>query len=356
MRKPHLLGLLPGEFASIFKERFSEPGYRAGQIFDQFYKQREPDWERLTSAPRDLRRELAENFSIDLPTVADKRVSVDGTRKYLLQLADGVKVESVLIPEEGRHTVCFSTQAGCALGCRFCATGRGGFKRNLAAHEMTGQVAAIERDSGVRVTNCVAMGQGEPLLNPEESARAFFILNDERCFGISSRRLTLSTAGIAPAVRELPGKKIPARLAVSLHSARQEVRERLMPIAAGYPLPELKAALRHYADLTKNRITFEYILLSGVNDSPADARALAGFARGLPAFVNLIPWNRVAGIDYEPPAERAVKAFAGMLGELGLEACVRKEKGADIAAACGQLTQQCDTEYNIKQRPDGETW
>lgn len=354
--KHHLLGLLPGEFASIFKERFSEPGYRASQVLDQFYKQRDPDWESLTSAPKGLRRELAEVFSIELPAIADKRVSADGTRKYLFRLVDGVKVESVLIPEEGRYTVCFSTQAGCALGCRFCATGRGGFKRNLAAYEMTGQVMAIERDLMVRVSNCVAMGQGEPLLNPEESARAFFIFNHKRCFGISSRRLTLSTAGIAPAVRELPGKKIPARLAVSLHSARQEVREKLMPIAARHPLPELKAALRHYTDLTNNRITFEYILLSGVNDSPADARALAGFARGLPAFVNLIPWNRVAGIDFEPPDERAVKAFAGRLGELGLEACVRKEKGSDIAAACGQLTQQCDTEYNIFQRPDGETW
>jgi 23S rRNA (adenine2503-C2)-methyltransferase len=203
---------------------------------------------------------------------------------------------------------------------------------------------AIEKDAGVRVTNCVAMGQGEPLLNPEESAKAIFILNHRRCFGISSRRLTLSTAGIAPAIRDLPEMRLPAKLAVSLHSAIQDVRQKLMPIAAQYPLPELRAALRHYVDRTKNRVTFEYILLGGVNDSASDARALLEFSYGLPVFVNLIPWNPVPGIGFTPPAEKSIRAVGRALEESGLEACVRKEKGGDIEAACGQLTQQCRTE------------
>jgi 23S rRNA (adenine2503-C2)-methyltransferase len=341
MQKLHLLGLLPEEFASIFKERFSEPSYRAAQIIDQFYTFRSPEWDSLTSVPKGLRAALAEAFDLTLPSVSAKRVSADGTRKYLFRLADGTLVESVLIPEDKRHTVCFSTQAGCALGCAFCATGQGGFKRNLSAAEITGQVMAIENEAGVRITNCVAMGQGEPLLNLEESARAFYILNHKRCFGISSRRLTLSTAGNAPAIRELPARKLPAKLAVSLHSARQEVRERLMPIAKKHPLPELKSALREYVDLTKNRITFEYILLAGVNDSAPDVRALTGFARGLPVFVNLIPWNRVPGMAFEAPDGKAVRNFAAQLEEAGLEYCVRKEKGGDIEAACGQLTQHC---------------
>jgi 23S rRNA (adenine2503-C2)-methyltransferase len=345
MQKPHLLGLLPGEFSSIFRERFSEPvycepAYRAGQILAQFYALRGAAWDGLTSVPKRLRPALAEAFSLDLPAVVLKRASADGTRKYLFGLEDGVRVESVLIPEEGRFTVCFSTQAGCALGCAFCATGQGGFKRNLRAHEMTGQVMAIEKEAAVRVTNCVAMGQGEPLLNLDETARAVAVLNDERCFGISSRRLTVSTAGIAPAIRELADRKLPARLAVSLHTARQATRERLMPVAKKYPLPELRDALRHYADKTKNRITFEYILLSGVNDTAADARALAEYANGLPVYVNLIPWNPVAGIAFVSPSADRVKAFVAVLGERGIEACVRKEKGGDIEAACGQLTQK----------------
>ncbi len=344
MDKPHFLALFPGEFAQMFRERFSEPAYRAGQIMDQVYALRAADWNEITSAPGSLRRRLAEEFSLCLPTVNVKRVSRDGTIKYLLALEDGVRVESVLIPDKDRRTVCFSTQAGCALGCAFCATGRGGFRRNLNVAEITGQVMAIEREAGVRVTNCVAMGQGEPLLNLEATARALRVLNDSRCFGISSRRLTLSTVGIVPAIRRLADLDLPARLAVSLHAARQEVRERLMPVARKHPLPELKAALREYVDRTKNRVTFEYILLKGINDSPGDARAVADFARGLPVFVNVIPWNPVPGAPYRAPDHRTVRSFVALLEASGLETALRREKGGDIEAACGQLTQQCHPE------------
>ncbi len=345
MTKLHLLDLLPDEFKTSFKARFQEPAYRAGQILDQFYALRSPAWETLTAAPQSLRQALAEHFSLDLPSIGLKRVSGDGTVKYLFRLVDGVTVESVLINEEGRHTVCFSTQAGCALGCAFCATGRGGFKRQLRTAEMVGQVMAVENDAGVRVTNCVAMGQGEPFLNLAASVQAVRILNDPRCFGLSSRRLTVSTAGIAPAIRELPALNLRAGLAVSLHSARQEVRERLMPIAKKHSLTELKEALGYYVDQTKNRVTFEYIILAGINDADHDARALADFSRGLPVFVNLIPWNRVPGMDYTAPDEKGIGTFLSRLERLGLEACVRREKGGDIGAACGQLTQQCLPEY-----------
>jgi 23S rRNA (adenine2503-C2)-methyltransferase len=341
MEKIHLLGLLPEEFGSVFHDRFHEPAYRAGQILDQCYTLRAADWDSLTSVPKNLRPALAENYSLELPALTSRQVSRDGTRKYLFTLADGVGVESVLIAEGKRRTVCFSTQAGCALGCAFCATGRGGFQRNLKTHEITGQVMAIEKDAGERASNCVAMGQGEPLLNLEEVGRAFFILNHRRCFGLSARRLTLSTAGVAPAIRELPARKVPAKLAVSLHSARREVREKLMPLARRYPLPELKDALRYYVAETKNRVTFEYLLLSGVNDSAADARALADFSRGLPVYVNLIPWNPVPGIDFAPSNRQSVKIFALKLEERGIECCVRREKGGEIEAACGQLTQHC---------------
>jgi 23S rRNA (adenine2503-C2)-methyltransferase len=343
MNTPHLLDLLPEEFISLFKERFTEPVYRAGQILDQYYALRAAEWEELTSAPKRLRSELAEAFSLDLPRIETKRVSTDGTVKYVMVFSDDVRVESVLIIDKDRRTVCFSTQAGCALGCAFCATGRGGFKRNLETFEIAGQVMAIERDLGARVSNCVAMGQGEPLLNLDATLKALRILNHTRCFGISARRLTLSTAGIAPVIRRLPELELPAKLAVSLHSARQEVREHLMPIAKQHPLPELKEALREFVDATRDRVTFEYILLGGLTDTPVDVRALIDFCRGLPVYVNLIPWNRVPGIAFEPSRPEDVSAFSRILTESGLEVAVRNEKGADIEAACGQLTQKCNS-------------
>jgi 23S rRNA (adenine2503-C2)-methyltransferase len=340
MMKTNILDYTPKAFAETFIARFHEPSFRAAQIFEQIYKHGIADWGKMAVLPKNLRDVLAATFSLKFPAISLKRVSRDGTIKYLFALDEKVSVESVLIREDKRSTVCFSTQAGCPVECSFCATGKGGFIRNLTTAEIVGQVLAIERDTKMRVTNCVAMGQGEPLLNREAVLTALHILNDPQCTGISARRLALSTVGIVPGILALAEEPLPIKLAVSLHTARQSVREKLIPVSKKYPLTELKKALRHYVDKTKNRITFEYILIEGINDDKADAEALGEYSRGLPVYINLIPWNVIPGLDFKNPTAAKVEEFASVLRSSGLEVFIRKGKGEDIQAACGQLTQQ----------------
>lgn len=340
MIEQHILDYFPEELERVFVDELKAPAFRARQVLEQVYKKRVFQADKMTGLPKDLRFAAGKLLKFDLPAVKTRRLSSDGTVKYLFALSDGITVESVLIPEGRRRTVCFSTQAGCPANCSFCATGQGGFRRNLAPSEIVGQILAIGADQNTVPTNCVAMGQGEPLLNQDNVFRALRILNDGRCLSLSSRHLTLSTVGILPGIRDVADKRLPCRLAISLHSADEEVRERLIPISKKHPLADLKKTLRYYADVTKNRITFEYLLLAGVNDRKRDARALIRFASGLPSFINLIPWNPVPGLDFREPAPQDVRAFAGELESAGFSAAIRKEKGRDIGAACGQLTQQ----------------
>ena len=340
MKIQNILDFLPDEFENILKNQLKQPSYRAGQVFEQIYKQHIFQYEEMTILPQVLRTELTKEFTLLFPVIKAKRVSKDETVKYLFELEDGICVETVFIPEGSRRTVCFSVQAGCPLDCSFCATGRGGFRRNLTTAEIIGQVLAVEQDTGTRMTNCVAMGQGEPFLNGDAVKKAIRIFHDPRCCGISARHMTISTVGIIPGILELAEFPLPVKLAVSLHSARQNIRERLIPISKKYPLDNLKKAIRRYVDATNNRVTVEYILLENINDGEADAEALLDFSRGLPVYVNLIPWNPVDKIDLPPSSPKSVRAFYKTLVTNGLEAAVRKEKGQDIAAACGQLTQQ----------------
>ncbi|MGE5558046.1 MAG: 23S rRNA (adenine(2503)-C(2))-methyltransferase RlmN [Bacillota bacterium] len=330
------------ELLSVLTGRIRQPSYRCIQIFQAFYQQGIPDFAGMTTLPVNLRLALADLLRIGVPVLAEKRVAADRTAKYLWVFDDGQRAETVLVHEGDRRTACFSSQAGCALGCIFCATGRGGFRRGLSAGEITGQVWAVQKDSGRRVTNCVAMGQGEPLLNYEAVLKALYLLNDPNAFGIGWRHLTLSTAGIVPAIYRLADDDVPCGLAVSLHAPDDGLRSELMPVNRKYPLGDLKKACLYYNKKTGRRITFEYVLLDGVNDRQAEAKALAAYCRGILCHLNLIPFNPVEDCPWKRPSGKRVDRFFRMLNDLGLDVFIRVEKGAEIEAACGQLAQRSE--------------
>lgn len=338
---------------------WGEPAYRTDQILAWLYAQRVTAWDAMSNLPRRLRARLADTFELRAPELVTARDAADSTTKFLWRLADGALIESVLIPANpalygdpsDRHTLCVSTQVGCAYGCKFCASGLDGWKRNLTPDEIVNQVLAVERWHAARtaagaeppprterlITNLVIMGMGEPLANYDHLLRALRILNAPWGGGVGARKITISTSGLAPQIRRLAEEPEQFRLAVSLHGASDEVRSRLMPVNRRYPLRELMAACAHYLEHKGRMLTFEYILIAGVNDSPADARALVRLARPLGAKVNLIPYNRVEGLPWERPAETVCLTFLAELERGGLKATLRREKGADIDAACGQL-------------------
>lgn len=322
-----------------------QPAYRAKQVLSWLYGRVVPDFEAMTDLPARLRTELAEQWTLALPELADVQHSADGTRKYLWQLADGAMVESVGIPTEDRLTVCFSTQAGCAMGCTFCATGRGGFVRDLVPGELVWQVALVGRDFGQRVSNAVAMGQGEPFNNYDATLGGLRLMNHPSGQGIGARHLTISTCGVIPGIQQVSREPEQFTLAVSLHSAVQETRDALMPGVRRWPLKRLREVLIDYTDFTGRRPTLEYAVIEGTNDTPAETAALVAFARGWMSHVNLIPVNPVAGSRATRPSHTRVLAVAAALRDAGVETSVRTERGTDIDAACGQLTQ--------KQRPAG---
>lgn len=328
------LGLTRAELSSEV-EKLGFPAYRGKQIADWLYKKGAHSFTELSNLPAAMREKLGKEATISRSEIVNISASPDGTAKYLLKLSDGETIESVLLPYSDRTSVCVSTQVGCAAGCLFCATAMCGFVRNLTAGEIVDQVLTLQEHGERKITHVVFMGMGEPLLNLENLLKAMHLLNEE--VGISMRRLTVSTVGITPAIRKLAGLNLPFTLALSLHAADDELRQQIIPIARKYPLGELLQACREYANTTKRRVTFEYLLLAGVNDGQEQAHKLAGLLRGVLGHVNLIPYNAVAGREFQRPSGKAVQAFRQALESEGIEVTQRLERGNEVAAACGQL-------------------
>ena len=326
----------------------AQPSYRAGQIADWLYRKRVTSFAEMTNLSQALRTKLADNFCFGKIDVLRVLGSKDTTRKFLFRLRDGNLIESVLIPASpalygapsDRRTICLSTQVGCAYGCKFCASGLDGWKRNLRADEIVNQIMAVEEAIGGRVDNIVFMGMGEPLANYDNLLRAIQIINAPWGIGIGARHITISTSGLVPQIRRLADQSLQIRLAVSLHGASDDVRSRIMPVNRKYNLSALLDACRYFTERKKQRITFEYILIAQVNDSDEQARQLAKHARALEAKVNLIPYNEVEGLNWTQPPPDRQKKFLGLLRLAGVRATLRREKGDDIAAACGQLRLQ----------------
>ncbi|MDO4182734.1 MAG: 23S rRNA (adenine(2503)-C(2))-methyltransferase RlmN [Coriobacteriia bacterium] len=323
-----------------FVSSAGEKPFRTQQLLEWVYAKRAASFDQMTNLSKAFRASLENAFSLDEPVVANKRVSKDGTRKYLLQLHDGNLVETVAIPSskgKDRLTVCFSTQVGCAMACAFCATGHEGFTRNLGMGEMVDQILVAQEDMGMRVSNVVAMGQGEPFLNYQNTIDALHVLNHKQLVGIGARRITVSTCGVIPGIARFAEEPYQYTLAVSLHSALQEKRDVLMPKMQAYPLSQLRSALFDYLEKTDRRVTFEYLLIKGVNDGDEDLRALQQFCDGLLCHVNLLPVNAVEGSPYQPAAHKTVERWLAALEANHTEATLRTSRGSDIEGACGQL-------------------
>lgn len=320
----------------------NQPRFRSAQVVRWIYGRGARSFEEMTDLPAGLREELAGRLAFPTPRVVDKQTSADGTRKYLLELGDGATVETVGLPADGRLTVCFSTQAGCAMGCSFCATGASGFTRDLGAGEMVDQLRVVAEDFGSRVTNGVAMGQGEPFANYDATLGALRLMNSADGMGVGARHLTVSTCGLVPGIRRFADEPEQFTLAVSLHSAIQETRDRLMPGVRGTHLPSLRDALADYGQSTGRRPSLEFSLIDGVNDSEAELEALIGFCREMLVHVNLIPINAVAGSGFGRAGQPRIAEFERRLRAAGIEASIRTERGADIDAACGQLRQRAE--------------
>ena len=326
---------LTAEEMAAFLGGMGKERFRAAQIFRWIYRRGISDFAQMSDLSKDLRRELAERSFVSdwRPEVTEE--SVDGTRKYLFRLADGQTVESVRIPmDEGRFTLCISTQVGCAMGCAFCLTGSFGLLRNLEPAEIVNQVCAVVKDGPVN--NIVLMGMGEPLHNLDNVVKALQILYSSEGFNYGPRKVTLSTSGLVPQMEEL-GRRIRVNLAVSLNATTDAVRNELMPVNRRYPLAQLMRACREYPLQPRQRITFEYILIRGVNDSIDDAKRLVKLLHGVKAKVNLIPFNEHEGSSCRAPEESAIAAFQSWLLDRNIVAVRRASKGQDISAACGQL-------------------
>ncbi|MBM3486942.1 MAG: 23S rRNA (adenine(2503)-C(2))-methyltransferase RlmN [Alphaproteobacteria bacterium] len=333
------------------------PAFRARQVWHWIYHHGVRDFDTMTTLAKPVRALLAEHFTIARPAIAAEQNSVDGTRKWLLRYADGKEAETVFIPEEDRGALCVSAQVGCTLNCAFCHTGTQAWVRNLDAAEIVGQLL-IARDScgewpspqDVRLlSNIVMMGMGEPLYNYDNVAKALGIIVDREGIAISRRRITLSTAGVVPMIRRV-GAELGVKLAISLHAVTDELRDVLVPLNRRYPIAELLAACRDYPGASNaRRITFEYVMLKGINDSPADAHALVRLLDGIPAKVNLIPFNPWPGAPYECSTGAAIARFAAIVNDAGYSAPVRTPRGRDILAACGQLKSASERER--KTRP-----
>jgi 23S rRNA (adenine2503-C2)-methyltransferase len=376
---PDIKSLTREELESWFKAQ-NQPAYRVAQLLEWLYVHRMTNWDAMTNLPVSLRDELRKHFTLQALELVRKQGSHDTSQKHLWRLADHSLVESVLIPANpalygeasDRHTLCVSTQVGCAYGCKFCASGLDGWKRNLGVHEIVEQVMAVERwnvaqssefrvsgseltnvskpgtrnsQPGTRfVDNLVIMGMGEPLANYDNLLKALRILNAPWGGGIGARKITISTSGLAPQIRKLADEPEQFRLAVSLHGATDEVRNKIMPVNRKFPLKDLTAALEYYNSKSGRMITFEYILIAGVNDSVEHVKPLAALARKLRAKVNLIPYNKVEGLPWERPGEDAAEAFLVALEKQKAIATLRREKGHDIDAACGQLRLKTERE------------
>jgi 23S rRNA (adenine2503-C2)-methyltransferase len=332
--------------------KLGEPSYRAGQIADWLYQKRVDSFDKMTDLSRDLRAQLANQFAFSKMDVARVLGSHDTTRKFLFRLSDRNLIESVLIPaspalyggSSDRRTICLSTQVGCAYGCKFCASGLEGFSRNLGPNEIIDQIIAIESASGEKIDNIVFMGMGEPLANFSNVMRAIRIINAPWALGIGARHITVSTSGLAPQIKKLADEPLQIRLAISLHAATDEARNQIMPINRKYNIETLLSACDYYAGRKKQRLTFEYILIAGVNDADEQAHLLARHVSRLFAKVNLIPYNTVAGLEWSRPSRQRQEKFLSILRAHKIPATLRREKGHDIDAACGQLRLQSKRE------------
>jgi len=314
--------------------------FHGRQLYKWMYKYLVFDFEQMTDLKKDLRGELQKRCIIKLPKQAAREMSRDGSEKFLFELTDGRAIESVLIPDEsaGRTTLCVSSQSGCPLGCIFCATGRLGFGRNLTAGEIVGQVMAIRQLHGAEAfDNLVFMGMGEPMLNYDNVMAAIDMLTDSLGLMVGAKRITVSTVGIIPGIRKLAASGSKVNLAVSLNAANDKLRRELMPAAKGYPLAKLMAAVREWASVRTRRVTFEYILFRGINDSREDALELADLIKGIPCKINLLAYNPIGETGLERPGDEDIDRFARILYPRTPAVTVRKSRGGDIAAACGQL-------------------
>jgi len=344
--QPHrnLVGL-GREALAVEMAEFGAAPFRARQLWHWIYHRGVTDFAAMTSLSKPFREELAAHYELSRPAVSRSLTSIDGTRKWLLRFADGEEVETVHIPEEDRGTLCVSSQVGCTLTCSFCHTGTQRLVRNLTPEEIVGQVLVARDALGEwpspqddrQVTNVVLMGMGEPLYNYENVAAALKVVMDPEGLSISRRKITLSTSGVVPMIRRC-GAELAVNLAVSLHAVRDDIRDRLVPLNRKYPIAELLEACRSYPGASNaRRITFEYVMLKGVNDSPGDARELVRLLAGIPAKVNLIPFNPWPDAPHECSTDAAIKAFSDIVFAAGYSAPVRTPRGRDILAACGQL-------------------
>jgi 23S rRNA (adenine2503-C2)-methyltransferase len=341
-RATDLLGLQAEEVESLLAAHFDRRGerrYRVRQTLAWLYERDALSFDEMTDLPGAERAALADAFTLTAPAAASVAVSTDGTTKHLWRMADGELVESVLIPAPDRLTLCISSQAGCAMACVFCATGWSGYRRQLTTGEIVAQYRgarrwAREHERGA-ITNVVFMGMGEPLMNPKAVFPALTLLN--HAYGLGARRITVSTVGIVPGILELAARPEQFRLALSLHAPNEELRSKLVPVEKKYPLPELMDALDRFEEAGGRRITFEYVMIDGVNDELEHARELAGLVRRFQAHVNLIPFNPFPGTDWRPTPPARLREFAAVLEAGGVPATIRSPRGRDIAAACGQL-------------------
>lgn len=345
--KVNLLGLSPSKLEDFFEE-IGEKRFRATQVLKWIHQLGATNFDEMTNISKALRAKLSEMAEIRDPEVVLENISKDGTRKWVIRTDGGSCVETVLIPENGRATLCVSSQIGCSLDCSFCSTGKQGFNRNLSAAEIIGQVRVAIRSFGPfdpsgdrRVTNVVLMGMGEPLMNFENVVDATELMMEDNAYGLSKRRVTLSTAGVVPALDKL-AKVSDVSLAVSLHAPNDELRDQLVPINRRYPINELiDSCNRYLQSLNDKRVaTVEYTLIAGVNDQPEHARQLVKLLRRLPSKLNLIPFNPFPNSDYKRPSESAILAFKQVMLNAGILTTVRKTRGDDVDAACGQLVGQ----------------
>ncbi|NWK54654.1 23S rRNA (adenine(2503)-C(2))-methyltransferase RlmN [Verrucomicrobiaceae bacterium N1E253] len=353
-----LLGLSKEDLESYFTSEGEKP-YRAKQVLEWLYQQRVNEIDEMSNLSAPMREKLEARFHINNLKHVETKGSEDTTRKFLFKLDDGRYVETVFIPaskglkgkQSSRKTICVSSQVGCAYGCKFCASGLAGFTRNLTAAEIVGQMLSVEQITGEKINNIVFMGMGEPLANLKNLIKALEIITSHWGLNIGARSITVSTSGLAPAIRKLAEFPVPIRLAISLHGATDEVRDRIMPVNSKWQIKELFDSLHYWRQFKKQKISLEYILIKDVNDDLEQAHILAKRAKGINAKVNLIPYNTVEGLEWVRPTEEHCYAFRDVVASYGINTTLRLEKGSDINAACGQLRLKKETAEGIVKAP-----
>ncbi|HEX6080185.1 MAG TPA: 23S rRNA (adenine(2503)-C(2))-methyltransferase RlmN [Methylomirabilota bacterium] len=338
MSSTNLLDCSPAEMEAL-AESLGAPRYRGRQLARWIFTRGIVDLDAMSDLPRDFRAALAARASVDLPEIERRTPSQDGSHKLVLRYADGARVQAVLMPDGDRLTLCVSTQVGCGFGCAFCFTGTMGLERNLSAGEIVAQVVVARQGlaAGARITHVVYMGMGEPLANYAATVKSLRLLTDPLAFGFSPRRITVSTVGLVSGIERLARESLKVNLAISLHATGNEIRDRIMPVNRGFAIEELLAACRRFPLPFRQRMTFEYVLLDGVNDALDDAKRLVRLLKGIRAKINLIPFNDWEGSGFSRPPLPRILAFQAVLLEHGITATIRWSKGEDIGAACGQL-------------------